>query len=335
MPSSSLPLSNHLFIHTTSLDEGIHLYSTSETPIRLASADRRLFEWRWNRVLSGPIALSASRFGGRVSLDSVAPTKDFVLTRPLHGGGAILDNRRATYRLKADGSAVLISPSSPTHMQISAGFECVNVRITGAALEKALGGLLGSQPRAPLRFEPRVHRSGAGGGLMALVDFLTQDAEREHGAMSFPIVATTLQSAFLYHLIEGQPHNHSALLHPRPSGHDAPSVRRIEEYLDAHYEEPITLADLVQLTGLSGRAIQAAFRTHRGYPPMKFLRDRRFARARQLLSSAPASSVTEVAFSCGFEHIGRFSVEYRARFGESPSETRRGAFGPAAAASRR
>jgi transcriptional regulator GlxA family with amidase domain len=30
---------------------------------------------------------------------------------------------------------------------------------------------------------------------------------------------------------------------------------------------------------------------------------------------------------CGFGHLGRFSIDYRARFGESPKETRRRATG--------
>jgi len=31
--------------------------------------------------------------------------------------------------------------------------------------------------------------------------------------------------------------------------------------------------------------------------------------------------VTEIATQWGFTHMGRFSIEYRLRFGESPSET--------------
>jgi len=68
--------------------------------------------------------------------------------------------------------------------------------------------------------------------------------------------------------------------------------------------------------------LQAGFRAQRGQGPMAFLRARRFDLARaQLLSASPRDTITNIAGNCGFEHLGRFSVEYRKRYGESPSQT--------------
>src|SRR6185312_15188934 len=53
-----------------------------------------------------------------------------------------------------------------------------------------------------------------------------------------------------------------------------------------------------------------------------WLRQMRLALARrELLHADPDSSVTEVALSAGFTQLGRFSVQYRKAFGESPSFT--------------
>ena len=52
------------------------------------------------------------------------------------------------------------------------------------------------------------------------------------------------------------------------------------------------------------------------------LRAARFERARdELRRSEPEATVTDVATRWGFDHMGRFAVEYRRRFGESPSQT--------------
>jgi AraC-like DNA-binding protein len=48
-----------------------------------------------------------------------------------------------------------------------------------------------------------------------------------------------------------------------------------------------------------------------------------------LVRAQPEESVTEIAMQWGFTHMGRFSIEYRQRFGERPSETlSRGASSP-------
>ena len=59
---------------------------------------------------------------------------------------------------------------------------------------------------------------------------------------------------------------------------------------------------------------------------MEYLREIRLKRAREALLAADpcsATSVTEIALDSGFVHLGRFSSEYRNRFGESPSQTLR------------
>ena len=61
--------------------------------------------------------------------------------------------------------------------------------------------------------------------------------------------------------------------------------------------------------------------------PIAFIRDRRLdAVRRSLLEALPNEgvTVTETAVRWGFTHLGNFSIVYRHRFGESPSQTLRG-----------
>ena len=54
---------------------------------------------------------------------------------------------------------------------------------------------------------------------------------------------------------------------------------------------------------------------------MAFIKQRRLDAAfLDLLSAKPdTTSVTQVAFSYGFSHVGKFAIEYRKAFGETPS----------------
>jgi transcriptional regulator GlxA family with amidase domain len=90
----------------------------------------------------------------------------------------------------------------------------------------------------------------------------------------------------------------------------------------AHAAEPITLTEIVAAAGVPERSLRAAFVACRGMPPMEFLRQRRFELAHRYLAEPSAStSVAGVVTALGFGHPGRFSVEYKRRFGASPSET--------------
>ena len=57
-----------------------------------------------------------------------------------------------------------------------------------------------------------------------------------------------------------------------------------------------------------------------------YVKNRRLDRVRAELADAVPNSgvgVTDIATRWGFTHLGRFAAIYRARFGESPSETLR------------
>ena len=57
---------------------------------------------------------------------------------------------------------------------------------------------------------------------------------------------------------------------------------------------------------------------------MRYVREARLDRVRnELRRSGGEANVTSVASQWGFTHLGRFAVDYRHRFGESPSQTAR------------
>ena len=99
------------------------------------------------------------------------------------------------------------------------------------------------------------------------------------------------------------------------------AVKRIEEYIAANLDKAITREDLATITSVSMRSLSRAFRNKYGLGPMEFVRQRRLdACYTQLRSSDPLeATVTDVAMSYGFGHIGRFAIDYKQAFGELPS----------------
>jgi transcriptional regulator GlxA family with amidase domain len=100
-------------------------------------------------------------------------------------------------------------------------------------------------------------------------------------------------------------------------------VRRAEARFEAAGEKPVSLADLCLAAGVSARCLQYAFRDLYGVSPIRYFRLRRLHEAhRSLRSALPGrSAVKRAALGAGLTDLGRFSVEYRELFGQSPSAT--------------
>lgn len=93
-------------------------------------------------------------------------------------------------------------------------------------------------------------------------------------------------------------------------------------WLDANPDRPIRLDTLAAIASMRPRTLEAQFRRHLGITPLGWARRTRLARARQeLLVAGHEASVTDVATANGFNELGRFAAQYRAQFGESPSQT--------------
>jgi transcriptional regulator GlxA family with amidase domain len=146
----------------------------------------------------------------------------------------------------------------------------------------------------------------------------TGDGER----VDHTVVYRALENVILGALLTKQAHNYSGLLDRSVPPADLRVVRLAEEFIEARCGDPISSPDIAQAAGVSLRTLQRTFRRYRNCTPTQFLRDCRLDRSRlMLLASGGRSLVSDVAIECGFGHMGQFSLAYRKRFGESPSQT--------------
>ena len=102
------------------------------------------------------------------------------------------------------------------------------------------------------------------------------------------------------------------------------AVDRCVELMDGLPQLDLTLSDLADYAGVSGRSLQLAFRSRFDTTPMRHLRDIRLDRVRDDLRDPALTGlgVAQVARARGFRHAGRFAQEYVTRFGRLPSAER-------------
>jgi transcriptional regulator GlxA family with amidase domain len=94
--------------------------------------------------------------------------------------------------------------------------------------------------------------------------------------------------------------------------------------MQARAEQPLTLDQVAAAAGVTGRALQYAFRRYYGTTPIAYLRRIRLERADAELRTADPDSgvqVGAVARKWGWASPSQFSLAYQERFGVRPSHT--------------
>lgn len=220
---------------------------------------------------------------------------------------------------------MVTSPTRPLLIHYGKASRGFILKIQKAALEQHLCALTGSPIARPLIFKAGME-PGAAFSLRyrRLLHYLLAEIDADERLLDTPLWVANLEDMAMTALLTGQPHNYTACFEaPAPSA-ALRQVEAVEAFVEAHATCPLTIEDFVALTGVSGRSLYRAFQNHRGYSPMAFVRATRMGLAHERLAAGkPGETVTRIAQECGFDHLGRFSIDYAKRYAESPSQTLR------------
>ncbi|MEM7730412.1 MAG: AraC family transcriptional regulator [Pseudomonadota bacterium] len=105
-------------------------------------------------------------------------------------------------------------------------------------------------------------------------------------------------------------------------------IARAIDFAEAHLDEPLSIADLAAVAGMSPSWFRDCFRVATGMPVHAYVRERRLQRVRRLLTEAPRvplatrPSIQQVAHACGFADQSHLTRAFKRRFGVTPGETR-------------
>ena len=316
-------LDNFTLLHSASLEETRELVTGIFCEHRLTSLDRApQVDYRhWVAALPS-IGVSLMKYGANVRVEPREFDSFYLIQIPLAGTSSVFCNSAEI--LTYPGRASVHSPHGAMVMDWSADCHKAVVRIERAALERHLGSLLGETVHAPIAFVPSMDTShGMAATWMRTVLHLIGELQHNAQIASLPLIAGHLEQLLMSTLLHAQPNRYrERLLAPAPRV--APRhIRRAEEFIHANADKPISIDDLTRITGVSGRTLYGGFQQFCGKTPMQYLRDVRMEQAHcDMQTAAPSITVTDIATKWGFYQLGRFAVEYKARFGESPSVTR-------------
>ncbi len=276
----------------------------------------------------GPVEVGLLGFGTEVELAQEAASHFTLVSTQLRGRACI--RRRDRERSGGEGMVVLDAAHEPVLKRFSADSWRLNLRIDQAALTAKQVAWCGTSALGReawvdmLRPGTEVHQRWLAWLNFLLTCLTTEASSALQGASGHgQSWADPVVEAGLLLLLQGA-QSEPEILSWRQTELAPRHVRRAEEYIRAHAQEPLTLEDMARAAGVSIRTLTDGFRRARDTTPMALLREQRLLGARQdLLQAGPERTVTQVAMQWGFLNVGRFSAQYAVRFGERPGETLR------------
>ncbi|WP_433566653.1 AraC family transcriptional regulator [Nocardia sp. CA-151230] len=220
--------------------------------------------------------------------------------------------------------ASVLDPGPRVSMSWEGANRQLLLRLDRASVHDVLRKKLGREPTTPLAFAPRMDLTTPAGRTWSGLFKLLTDAV---GSAEIPesIAVREFEGLLVSQLLLGQPNNYHDELDRRPQPTVARPIAQAADLIEAHAHEPLTIDDIAEAIGVSTRTLQDGFRRYYDTTPMAYLRDVRLRRVRTdlLQADSTTATVTDIAIRWGFLHPGRFSILYRDRYGESPSQTLR------------
>jgi len=243
----------------------------------------------------------------------VLPSEGQALARVTDRGWRSIDSAKG----------LCISPGDDLELTCRHRYSQVVVSFPKDLVRRELECLGGTPCGAPIEFESTVDLSAPVG--RAWRDAI---AAVEIGSYAAGMLGTVgaaphrIEHWLLTLLVRDQPLRHPAGVRRRPGG----VVGRVTDAIERRPEYRWTVDELAAIVPCGVRTLQASFRTSTGLSPTEYVRGVRLQRVHDELEESVAglATVTEVAMSWGFSHMGRFSASYHKHFSEYPSETLKG-----------
>jgi AraC-like DNA-binding protein len=314
-------MDGHRLFQSRDPDEARAFLATKDYEIDLALRDADVIDLRVNGVYLPGTYIGFYQYGAPLIARTHTNRHDYWINFPL------ADPIEATIGgdtfICGPEKAFVASPTLRYVVRTSGSGARVHVQIKEEKLICQLSALLGERPLQPIVFAPSIDLTkGYGRSLALYVRLAVSRLENGTAFAGSPLMIGQFEEAITTKLLISHPSNYSDVLARLDRPIAPASVKRAVEYINAGLGSPLSIAQIAAVSGVAGRTLFKHFHDTYGATPMRYLRDARLDKVREaLMCPGESDRIMEIAIRWGFAHLGRFAVEYRERFGETPSQT--------------
>ncbi len=99
-------------------------------------------------------------------------------------------------------------------------------------------------------------------------------------------------------------------------------VHLVMDYINEHFKEPIMLAELAKMAGLSKEYLCQLFKKMNGFSIFDYITDVRLAHAKILLINDRNEKIKNISRWCGYEDVSYFGMVFKKKEGMTPAKFR-------------
>lgn len=267
---------------------------------------------------AGSLNLCRLEYSEDVSIEPDALEQFYLIQIPTKGYAEIdyANHKFISYAQVAS----LLSPSQAVKMRWRAGSPQLILKINKDDFLFHCRQHLPHFQQQALIFDPKLDFSRPSGTyFLQLLRTLINALDTQQHPLHYPLAFKQFESSLFNALIYGQANNSQEHLQQANKVVSPYFIKRTEAYIRDNLHEALNVEILAAQAGISVRTLFNGFKNYLGTTPMAYLKELRFEQAHLELINNEHASVTDVAFKWGFTHLGRFSQEYKRRYGRLPS----------------
>lgn len=290
--------------------------------LKASSPQRLHFQHAGNVLKSMSTVIGYIEYGTDVTIDIDASVlNSYSISLPISGKQEL---RRPNGLLMSDSeNGIIVSPYDQQELSMAGNCRKIQVAITCTAMRQVLEELLQRPTQQPIVFETQISTSdGAPGAWWRLVKFLLVEMDQARDFFGHVSITRDIEKALIKGLILSQPNNYSSELASLSQTRCPEYLLKAKKLIHDHASDEVNLDEVGRAVGVSRFKLYDDFKKYFGITPTVYLKRFRLEAVRQaLLEGGCSGNITAVAMQWGFNHLGRFSSDYKKLFLEVPSKT--------------
>jgi AraC-like DNA-binding protein len=290
--------------------------------LKASSPQRLHFQHAGNILKSMSTVIGYIEYGTDVTIDIDASVlNSYSISLPISGAQEL---RKPNGLLMSDsGSGIIVSPYDQQELSIAGNCRKIQVAITCTAMRQVLEELLQRPSQQPIVFETQISTSdGAPAAWWRLVKFLLVEMDQARDFFGHVSITRDIEKALIKGLILSQPNNYSSELASLSQIRCPEYLLKAKKLIHEHASDEVNLDEVGRAVGVSRFKLYDDFKKYFGITPTVYLKRFRLEAVRQaLLEGGCNGNIAAVAMQWGFNHLGRFSSDYKKLFLEVPSKT--------------